>query len=758
MFSLRKKTLTFLIASSIPFSALGQEVDNIMAHLSLKDLLSIKVVSASGVEESAGDAPASLVVITKDQIKNRGYTTLDQIFLDLPGFDTYVNHTSRYMNVYQRGYRTPITSRTLFLINGNVQNDLWTHVPHMQRQIPMSNVQRIEVLYGPVGVIYGPNAFLGIVNVITDDGSNVIEGEREANVAVSYGSYDTKDVDIGIRGKEGKLKYAVSAKLHDTPGPDLDDFNSEWGFMNEEWLNDESIWGPILDVENEGRETGKYNEHANNYGVLAELTYDELKLSYLDWTLDEGYGHTYAADKGQPAGAWKKSGKQVGLTHESELEEGFSVKSKLLKRHSRVWGTWIEASPDPDDNNFSRVSVSDWNTVNSATLFEQNYTYDFHKNWLLTGGIKYESKRLTQAYDICGYWANASCSSISDSREADSGNLGLLGLGIGVQSSRDEEYFIVPGTTGIIPPDQIEKTEDTGAFVQGVYDGGGLMRLSLGFRTDNNSIYGTSSNPRATAIFRLNETNTLKLLYGEAFQEPPPIQLYGGWNGRNANPDLLPEELKNYELIYILQQSNWLHEISLYLTQFTNVVKEEALNAGDREVLGLEYRGRYHFGNFISESLSKVTGYIYYTYTDNESDIFYNHDEGAWQDGSTDIGDIAEHKVQVGINVPTTERLNINLRASYHGETEVYSRNPLRAQGDKLEAYTLVNLDAQYRILDRLSMNFSIDNLLDEDYFVPGAQAANSGNDFNATRSAGFFNSMIPGLGRSYMVSLNMRF
>lgn len=430
--------------------------------MSLEELINVEVKSASGLEETIKDAPASIVVISKQQIIQRGYTTLSQIFHDLPGFDTYFNHSSRHLNVYQRGYRTPLTTRTLFLINGNVQNDLWSHIAHMQRQIPMANIQRIEILYGPAAVIYGPNAFLGVVNVITEDGSEIMPGEDKARLKVSAGSYDTQDIDLGFQGNHGPFRYAISAKLLNSEGPELDDFSRQWGFMTHEWLNNEKVWGPILQLETEGRKTGEYNEHAETRGVIAEISYKQLKLNYVNWSLDEGYGHTYTADRAQPAGGWKKSAEELGLSHEYQSEAGILVKTKLVNRETRIWGTFIEASPDPQDLEYSFISVSDWNSINSSTLFEQNYNYALSDHLTLAGGIKYQAKTLTKSYDLCGYWAAASCSWLSDSREPDSGNLGPLGLGIGIQSSKDEVYSIVPGTTGSIPADQQTKATDKG--------------------------------------------------------------------------------------------------------------------------------------------------------------------------------------------------------------------------------------------------------------------------------------------------------
>ena len=132
--------------------------------MSLEDLVNITVTTASGVEESVIDAPAAMIVITSSDIQKNNYHSLFEVISDISGFDTIESSPNTF---YQRGYRTPFSSRTLFMVNGIVDNHLWTHVAQFSTQYPISNIDKIEVLYGPASVIYGPNAYLGIINIIT---------------------------------------------------------------------------------------------------------------------------------------------------------------------------------------------------------------------------------------------------------------------------------------------------------------------------------------------------------------------------------------------------------------------------------------------------------------------------------------------------------------------------------------------------------------------------------------------------------------
>lgn len=115
-----------------------------------------------------------------------------------------------------------------------------------------------------------------------------------------------------------------------------------------------------------------------------------------------------------------------------------------------------------------------------------------------------------------------------------------------------------------MPSDNVIKTEYLGGYFQGIYDLK-RFRIHVGIRYDRNSLWGESVNPRISSIYSLpNEVGAIKLVYGEAFQEPAPIQLFGGWSGRNANPNLLPEKARNLELITMIKHSFLIHQLSIY--------------------------------------------------------------------------------------------------------------------------------------------------------------------------------------------------
>ena len=90
--------------------------------------------SVSKMNESLMEAPATVIVVTGEQIRRRGYLDLEAVIHDLPGFDISRSNGYSYSNIYQRGFRSDTTSRTLFLVDGVEQNDLHSNTAHISRQ------------------------------------------------------------------------------------------------------------------------------------------------------------------------------------------------------------------------------------------------------------------------------------------------------------------------------------------------------------------------------------------------------------------------------------------------------------------------------------------------------------------------------------------------------------------------------------------------------------------------------------------------
>ncbi|HRI19922.1 MAG TPA: TonB-dependent receptor plug domain-containing protein, partial [Panacibacter sp.] len=181
------------------------------------------ISSVSKQNEDIRLAPATTVIITKEEILQRGYTDLIDILKDIPGFDISVYYGQLYANVYQRGLRTNNTEKTLLLVDGVEENDLWSNFADMSQQYPVTNIKRVEIIYGPASTMYGPTAFSGVINIITKDPVDYLKDKKEiaALANTGIGSYNTRYVDISAAARKGIFSYSITGRFYQSDRPDL---------------------------------------------------------------------------------------------------------------------------------------------------------------------------------------------------------------------------------------------------------------------------------------------------------------------------------------------------------------------------------------------------------------------------------------------------------------------------------------------------------------------------------------------------------
>ena len=181
------------------------------------------ISSVSKHNEDIRLAPATISVITQEEILQRGYTDLIDILKDIPGFDISIYYGQLYANVYQRGFRSNNTDKILLLFDGVEENDLWSNFAHISQQYPITNIKRIEVIYGPASTMYGPNAFSGVINVITREPSDFFKNNRSFGIHANTGiaSYDTKYIDVSTAFKKGNFSFTVTGRFYKSDRPDL---------------------------------------------------------------------------------------------------------------------------------------------------------------------------------------------------------------------------------------------------------------------------------------------------------------------------------------------------------------------------------------------------------------------------------------------------------------------------------------------------------------------------------------------------------
>ena len=160
--------VTVFIACNSLASAAGSDADaESLFEMSLEDLLDVTIYSASRYEQKVSEAIVPISIVTSEDIHNSGATSIPEILQYVAGVDVYKVDRSRYL-VGVHGMQSLLSDRTLVLIDGrNALNPLLGAPDWLSLPVMMEDIERIEVVRGPGGAVWGANAYTGIINIIT---------------------------------------------------------------------------------------------------------------------------------------------------------------------------------------------------------------------------------------------------------------------------------------------------------------------------------------------------------------------------------------------------------------------------------------------------------------------------------------------------------------------------------------------------------------------------------------------------------------
>jgi outer membrane receptor for ferrienterochelin and colicins len=219
-------TVTMLLAASIPRVVSAGTVARPhglpadLTALSLEELMGIEVESVYGASrflQKATDAPASVSVVTNEEIRAHGYRTLAEALRSVRGVFVTSDRNYDYLGVRGFGRADDYNARVLVLVDGHRINDNLYEGALVGTDFPvdLDLVERVEVIRGPSSSVYGPNAFLGVVNVVTRSGGEM-NGLRAAAGLGNFGT-EAGRVSFGGRTAAG-LDLLLSGTLYASDG------------------------------------------------------------------------------------------------------------------------------------------------------------------------------------------------------------------------------------------------------------------------------------------------------------------------------------------------------------------------------------------------------------------------------------------------------------------------------------------------------------------------------------------------------------
>ncbi|RDH86077.1 MAG: hypothetical protein DIZ80_01000 [endosymbiont of Galathealinum brachiosum] len=528
--------MSLLVVSSLQ----ADEFDEYLS-MSLDDLLNVEVTTTSKYVENLKDSPANMYVISREQILKRGYRNIGDILKSLPGVDIQ-NYSllNSPTTVTMRGHAG--NNKFLLLQDGVRLSSAGGEAINMSFNFPVYYAKQVEILMGPSSVSYGADAFMGVINIITMEEELVETQISTGEDGYKQGYFHfSKKMDNGVHLSLGGQGYQ----------------SNEF-----EFAEDFPEYYPAGDVSPTGNPFDFSQTKENSF-------FAKIKIKN-HWDFGFNFSQMEASNYYAPRSdvdAFDTS--SIGETTIANLYGSFQA-DITDKLHSTSLLTLMsfELGNGTNFNNLFTDFVPLYKyELTERISFNQDFIYNLNEDHKISFGAVYD--------DINTIPVGAD-----------------LPTPYNTSLSVNQQNFNYPGTT--LPLVLFENNhENVGVYLQDNWIINDQWRLVTGIRYDNDSFHGSSTNPRVSAIYKPNDKNLVKLLYGQAYLAPSSENAFinfGDFSGFNSttglwesfffqapNPELQPEELQTLEFTYEHWFEHNTHiKFAPYYTRIDSVVRLSA--------------------------------------------------------------------------------------------------------------------------------------------------------------------------------------
>lgn len=396
---LRLLGLILLSWAACPPLSAGQALDTgALKRLSLEELGSIEVTSVSKVPETLWNTPAAVYVLTQTDIARSGATSIPDALRLVPGVEVARVDTSRNWVVGIRGFGDQYSKSVLVMVDGrHLYTPLWAGVHWPLVDLVLEDIDRIEVIRGPGGTVWGTNAQNGVINIVTKSAADT----QGTLVSAVSGNVDRGIVSARYGGRRGALAYRFYGK-GSSRAPQAHIDNREF----DTWAMGQA--GGRLDWAS-GRD--QLTVQGDGYGArLGESvqvhTFDEPRSFLVDDPVDLhgvnvlGRWQRQLASRGQfSLLAYVDHTYRLGTDfgeRRTTIDVDMVHRWRAADRHELVWGAGARSSPSEVTQTYAFSSFTPLeHTYNVFSAYMQDTFALIPRRVALTGGAKLEHNTYT---------------------------------------------------------------------------------------------------------------------------------------------------------------------------------------------------------------------------------------------------------------------------------------------------------------------------------------------------------------------------
>ncbi len=656
------------------------------------------VVTAVKHEQELIDTPATVYVFSDKDIKRYNFSELEDVLRITPGID--VEDNNFFLLGGQRGL-IGVFDNTLVLIDGVEMNNLIAGEAFISRNYPLFDVKRVEIVQGPASALYGANAVGGVINLITKTAQDI----NGVTAGLTFGSYNTFIPFVSLGGVDGKFKFRVFARAY---------ISDEANFYKE--VTDFEHFAPNVpaksirpDVEKED-----YEDPTRAYYINARVGWKDFYLgtifsyqkvgrgtSGVQWIYDRGHSDTR-----------KQVIVYTGFNR--DLTDDLNLKFDVRFWNDWLWGNHLEV------NYIGVVSNGEVQTNSDGTpVTNLNPTAGDIENWrgfysnLRSPGSRRGQVELQITYKLF------------ETHRLTAGLVYDYLSAVSASWNRVDWSTIVNSPTNAYSI-EVHPYVDLGNQKYDAWKVGGYIQyelplfnnsllLTLGTRFDHQKDYGSILNPRSGLVFKLSDTMALKVLYGEAFREPSPFEIYKALKENPSSPQIPePTKERTFEVGHFWKKGKFQNTFNIYYNYVTKMkVSISSFGGGINQVD--EMRGYGIEEQVVFSPLDRISVMLNYTYENGR--IKYGNQE--WE-----YVDLPNHKANASITYTPIRRLFITITGHYIGRIKTREGNPL----GEIPPYFIVDSSILFRdLMGKYDLSFSVRNLLNKQYWSPNCRGGGEG-------------------------------
>ncbi len=667
-------------------------------------LLNVQIVTASRFSQRADDAPATVVVVTSDQIKRRGYHSLSDLLKDLPDYKVETRSDVEWYNdITVRG--VPGHDKFVILLDGFKISSPANEQTPLLENYPLHFAKQVEVVLGPASALYGADAVSGVINIITEDREKAVEAE------VRGGQDGAALVNFFVNTPlTAGLKLSIGGQWVKDDQPDLSKDYPQYGNFaaQHSGVFNNTIFGPMTPPVG--------YDSTPSFTVKTQALFGSITGGGVRFSFFTNSSRTPTSIDNKPDSAIYSENVFIGhrltvlgLSHTAQAGP-FALMSSVQSGEYRL-------NPNSNFQNAYSLMSPGYKYAESGSLKgEEQVTWAPRESLNLICGLSLEN---THAVPF-----STDLNSPVNTNGAVSGTIHGTNL--------PADFFPL-------------NYKNLGAYVQGQFQFSKEFILTAGLRYDDNSRYGASTNPRLGMVWHLNPSHTLKVLYGSAFLAPSPYAAFAHFGSffsttpgpglqsffwRLPNPGLKPIKERSLEVGYRGYLSGTLSlSATLYRTELRNLFSLQDDSQTTRLYNGV-YKGlnvayievrtnlgkqtntggtlRLDYLNFFGNGI-QVNPYLAWSHVDGTVDPKEN--------GKTyEIGRVAPDIARAGVDVQGTA-FSGSLRVSHVGTQRM---DAFKGASDKrltIDQYTVVDLNVKAEFGAGVYGALGVTNLTNKKYY-----------------------------------------